>query len=316
VDWQLIRASAAEVASGSRSVVVGGEDNTASGTLSVVGGGYGNFAGAYATIAGGYFNATGVTGDSQFIGGGEYNVTNGYGAAIAGGAFHTANAAYSFVGGGNENTASNDYSSVCGGYFNLASGYASNVAGGEDGTASGGYSSVGGGRLNTASGAYSAVVGGYGATTRGLNGAEAFAATYFAAQGDAQRALYVASGETTTATPLVITLDQGAAGTTNQVVLPNDATYFFKVSIVARRTDADNESAAYTFEGCIDRNANAASTALVGTPVKTILAEDTSAWDVSVSADTTNGALAITVTGQAAKTIRWVAKIETVEVVG
>jgi hypothetical protein len=36
-------------------------------------------------------------------------------------------------------------------------------------------------------------------------------------------------------------------------------------------------------------------------------------WVVALTADTTNGGLAITVTGQAATTIRWVAQIRTTE---
>ena len=60
------------------------------------------------------------------------------------------------------------------------------------------------------------------------------------------------------------------------MVLANDSTWKFKVDLVARRTDADDESAAYRFEGCIDRNANAASTRIVGSNVvKNVVAEDT-----------------------------------------
>lgn len=44
VDLQTLRSSAAQVASGARSVVGGGEDNTASGFQSTIGGGYGNTA--------------------------------------------------------------------------------------------------------------------------------------------------------------------------------------------------------------------------------------------------------------------------------
>ncbi len=98
--------------------------------------------------------------------------------------------------------------------------------------------------------------------------------------------------------------------------MQNDSTYFFSIEVAARRTDADGESAAYKLEGCIDRNANAASTALVGTVLKTVLAEDNTAWDVSATADTTNGALALTVTGEAAKTIYWVSYIKLVKVTG
>jgi hypothetical protein len=353
VDWQRQRGLATEVASGIASVVGGGMANTASGNYSVVAGGggddgnlvYGNVAsGDYSFVGGGYDNTASNGGDvvcggtnntasgggnvvcggesntasgvNAFVGAGAGNAAAGYHSFIGAALYGTASADGAFVGGGYENTASGVYSFVGGGINNAASGEAAAVCGGDNNTASGDGSFIGGGYNNVASGQAATIAGGNGATTRGLSGAEAFAAGYFSAVGDAQRALYVAIGATTDATPLILTFGQGAASTTNQVVLPNDATYFFKVSVIARRTDADNESAAYTFEGCIDRNANAASTALVGTPVKTILAEDTSAWDVAVSADTTNGALAITVTGQAAKTIRWVAKIETVEVVG
>jgi len=38
------------------------------------------------------------------------------------------------------------------------------------------------------------------------------------------------------------------------------------------------------------------------------------AWVVALSADTTNGGLAVTVTGAASTTIRWVCRAETCEV--
>jgi hypothetical protein len=148
------------------------------------------------------------------------------------------------------------------------------------------------------------------------SGKYAYGSGMFSAKGDAQTGMMVLRRSTTDATATVLTSDGNAASTTNQVILPNDSTYFFRAHVVARRTDVDGESAAYVFEGCIDRQTNAASTALVGTPSKVVLAEDTAAWDVSVSADTTNGGLAITVTGEAAKTIRWVAMVSTVEVSG
>jgi hypothetical protein len=47
-----------------------------------------------------------------------------------------------------------------------------------------------------------------------------------------------------------------------------------------------------------------------------VVASDTgaAAWTIAISADTTNGALAVSVTGQAATTIRWVCKLESTEV--
>ena len=126
-----------------------------------------------------------------------------------------------------------------------------------------------------------------------------------------QSSFFIEFATTINATPTVL-----AGAAVSRLVLPVDTTWAFSILLVARRTDADNESAAYEFVGCIDRNAPASSTALVGTVTKTVLAEDTAAWDADVDADTTNGALRITVTGEASKTIRWVAFIRTVEVTG
>ena len=149
-----------------------------------------------------------------------------------------------------------------------------------------------------------------------ITGKYAYAAGSFAAPGDAQTTVLLLRGTTTNAAPAVITSDAAVASAINQVILPNDSTFTFSILVVARRTDADNESAAYKFEGCVDRNANAASTALVGSVTKTVLAEDTVAWDCNVTADVTNGGLAVTVTGEAAKTIRWVASCTVVEITG
>jgi hypothetical protein len=51
-----------------------------------------------------------------------------------------------------------------------------------------------------------------------------------------------------------------------------------------------------------------------GVPGVATLGEDDAAWDVSVLADQTNGALGIRVTGAASTPIRWVAVVRTVEV--
>jgi hypothetical protein len=100
------------------------------------------------------------------------------------------------------------------------------------------------------------------------------------------------------------------------IALPDDSTFMFTAYIVARRSDADNESAGYKIEGVIDRNTGVATTALVGTIIKTVIAEDTAAWDVTAVANVSSGGLTIQVTGEAAKTIRWVARVQLVEVSG
>ena len=100
----------------------------------------------------------------------------------------------------------------------------------------------------------------------------------------------------------------------SRMTISSDVTWMFEIKIAARRTDADNESAAYLFQGCIDNNAG--TTALVGSLNKVVIAEDTAAWDVDVQADNTNDALIILVTGETAKTIRWTALVTIVEAAG
>jgi hypothetical protein len=70
----------------------------------------------------------------------------------------------------------------------------------------------------------------------------------------------------------------------------------------------------WSFEGGIKRGASAAATTLIQSVINPVAADaGASSWIVALSADTTNGGLAVTVTGQAATTIRWVCKIETTE---
>jgi hypothetical protein len=109
-----------------------------------------------------------------------------------------------------------------------------------------------------------------------------------------------------------------ATSPTGRIVLTNDSSYIFDCDIVARNTATDTETAAYNLKFCIRRGAAAANTALVGTPVVTVIGEDTgtTGWDVGVTADTTNGRPNISVTGEAAKTIRWVANIRMTKVTG
>jgi len=134
----------------------------------------------------------------------------------------------------------------------------------------------------------------------------------FSTVGDAQISSFISRNETTTNVQTELFLD-GASG---RLVIPDQTTWTFDIIISARRTDVDDESAGYKLEGVIDRNTGVATTALVGTLLKTVIGEDTAAWDVTAEADAANGALVIKVTGENAKTIRWVAKTSVVEVSG
>lgn len=135
---------------------------------------------------------------------------------------------------------------------------------------------------------------------------------------ECQTGLFILRAATTDATASVLSTNGSAAGTTNQVILPNNSAYAFRCLVVGRRSVAQaDEARAYEFSGLIRRGANAASTTLVAAITPTLIAGDatTATWGgVSVTADTTNGGLSITVTGEAAKNIRWVATVWTSEV--
>jgi len=154
------------------------------------------------------------------------------------------------------------------------------------------------------------------ATTRSLTGsAFALSSGAFSSAGDAQSRTVTLRCSTTNGTQTVMTSDGSAQDTYNHLSLPNDTTYAFSALIVARRTDANDESAGWKIEGVIDRNATAGTTALVGSIIITTIGGDSS-WSVDAVADTAYGSLKILVTGEASKTIRWVAKVDTVEVTG
>ena len=253
---------------------------------------------------------------------------------VVGGGNNQATGSYSFIGGGgdagtaaNRNVASGDWSVVAGGALNTASGANSSVLGGANcnatssfavclggaGNVASGFGATNlGGNGNVANGTY-AVASGFSSTNRSLT-TFAYAAGSASVNGDAQTEIFVLRNSTTDATAKVLTLGAGAASTNNQVILPNNSAYFFTGEVVAGVTGGGNTKG-WTIEGVIKRGANAASTALVGTPTVTSTYADAGAstWVIAVTADTTNGGLAVTFTGQAATTIRTVAQIRTTE---
>ena len=234
-------------------------------------------------------------------------------------ATQVASGAFAVIGGGFSNTASGLYAAVFSGSLNSATNTNAVVMGGRSNTASRQYSAVLGGDGNLADGNESVASGAY-ASARGIRGSRIHSAGGawsggLAVLGSAQTGTYVLRRETTTATTLNLSTSGSNPSQTGDIVtLPDNATYTFDILVTARRTDATNESAGYRFVGVIDRQASAATTALVGTVTKTVIAEDTAAWDVDVYVDTTLGGFSVQATGEAAKTIRWVAVVNTAEV--
>jgi hypothetical protein len=246
------------------------------------------------------------------------NVASGGYSFLGGGYDNKASASYSAVAGGQGNFATGNSSFIGGGIDNQANNISSVVAGGRLNVASGDYSAIGGGREHIANSAFSTVSGGAYGSTRGVIGYHAFPACNGpilpVPGGLSQAGLLVLGAETTDATPTVIRSNTSAASTTNQLILPNNSAYYFKGSVIANVTGA-GDTKSWTFDGQIKRGANAAATTLTGSTVSSPYADaGASTWAAALTADTTNGGLAVTVTGQAGTTIRWVCKLETTEV--
>ena len=281
-------------------VVVGGGNNQATGSYSFIGGGgdAGTAAnrnvasGDYSSVVGGFKNT--ATAYSSFIGGGRQNVASAVGAVVCGGgtfgsgdSANTASGASSFVGAGIGNNASGAYAGIPSGVNHLSNAEAAFVAGGYYGIA------------------------------RAIAGNTVFPASTSPianSLGVSQTALLVLGVQTTDATATALRSNTSAAGTTNQVILPNNSAYFFTGEVISGVTGGGNTKG-WTIEGVIKRGANAASTALVGTPtvVSTYADVGAATWAIAVTADTTNGGIRVTFTGQAATTIRTVCSIKTTE---
>lgn len=302
VDWQRVRSAASMVASGLRSFIGGGQSNTASGTESTVGGGAGNTA-------------------------------SGLNATAAGGSGNTASGAYSAASGGSGNAASNTHATVSGGQNNTASATHGSVGGGNSNEATGAHSTAAGGDTNRADGAKSWVPGGTFGNTRGIFGKGAWGSGHLHfTRGDTQAGELVVRGITADAAAKVLTSDNGAAGAANQFAMPNNSLSLVTLLVEAQQTTgtagAAGDCASWLLLCTFKRRGGASS--LVGVTAMTggatlgafgagaaipPMHSDAAAagFRVALSADGTNGALAVTATAEANKTVDWVSRLLSVE---
>ena len=266
--------------------------------------------------------------------------TTGQGAMALGGSY--ASGTDSFAAAVANNTSSYGAigaNSVCIGQLSLANNSSSVALGRGSSTGTGAFSvgilstasgagsvCIGGGisGYSTASGSYSVVLGSDSVATQDnsvaigsqsssiIIGKLAFASRNFSSNGDAQTGTFVLRRATTNATATVLTTDNTAPGSTDQVILPNNSAYAFTGTVVARQqASGGTASAAWRVEGLIRREGSAGTTTLVASTVTAI--SNVPGWTLALSADTTNGGLAVTATGAAATNIRWVATIRTSE---
>ena len=307
-----------------------GPSAQATGTQAVaIGDSYASGADSFAAAIANNTSSYGATGANSVAIGYQARATNSNSVAI--GNLSSSSNQYSVVVGGRNNYSLGDYGTVLGGrncsvnkqYATVVGGYDNDVTG-DYSTITGGafnevaaqYATITGGRENeiTGSGIY-AVASGYGAVTN-IQGARVHSAGQFALLAAAQTGTYVLRRATTDATATVLTTSNSTAGTTNQVILPNNSAYSFSGTIIARESATNgSDYASWEIKGALLRDANAASTVLGNGIVNHLYATSgASAWAVALTADTTNGGLKVEVTGAAATNIQWVATVHTSEV--
>jgi hypothetical protein len=229
---------------------------------------------------------------------------------------------------GNNNTSSGN-ASVAIGYQNISSNSYSIAMGGNN-TASNGVS-VAIGSNNTSTGFYSTAIGYYcvasgdcsialssQSVTNNISSKVAIGTAINYSIGVSQYGQLGVGAITTDATATVLKSDINALSARNQCTLQNNNAMSFTIEVVARNIST-GMTGRWEAKGLIKRGANASSTALVGTPTVTLTNSDNEAWIVAgaiaITADTTYGALAVTVTGAASTTIHWMCRINTVEII-
>jgi hypothetical protein len=317
VDLMLVRTNATEVVSGQYSFGVG-HSNTVAGNYSAVFG-LNNLVQGDANVVGGSghvldnsnsYNAVfgeshGMDATHSVVGGKSHTVGGGADYSAVFGEQHTVSNVHCFTAGYDNELTANLASAL--GSLNAVSGQQS-FAVGFTNILSGTYS-VAVGREHTLSGDYS-FSSGY-KTLNDIQGARSHSAGVISVLGDAQIRDFVVSGLTTGTTQTEL-----LSGGIDQLILPNYGTWTFHILVTCRLEAGNGAIASYEIKGCVYRDANAASTAIAGTPVVTILYESNVALDATVGVDTTNGALTVLVTGLAATNLIWVARVTTVEVIG
>lgn len=111
--------------------------------------------------------------------------------------------------------------------------------------------------------------------TQSIAGRMSYGAGFITTIGDNQISDFLFKRRTTDATATVLTTNNAAAATTNQLILSNNSVVGFTGMITARRQAAGGAVAkVWKVEGAIRREANAATTTLVGTPTVTVIGND------------------------------------------
>ena len=143
------------------------------------------------------------------------------------------------------------------------------------------------------------------------SGKYAFGVGTFSNAGEAQGGMFILRSDTTDATAEAMTTTNSTADATNQIVAASDTCITFHGTVVAMQNGAQAH-AGWEIKGMLVNDGGTTSLALGN--VSDMAATNASSWAVALSADNTNNALKIQVTGEASHNIRWVANVHTSEV--
>lgn len=103
-------------------------------------------------------------------------------------------------------------------------------------------------------------------------------------------------------------------GSTQSLVISPNSVWTYDIVLSAKRIDAGTDAASFKISGAIGRNDTLDSVFLIGNPSTTVVGRTDAQWGAEVEADITTGSLVVKVHGSLGKTVRWVAKIMTLEV--
>ena len=308
---------------GAYSVAIGGRP-TASSTGAIAIGFEASGTAVMATAIGGNSSSQGAkaSGSGSVALGGSYaSGTNSFAAAINNNASSYGATGANSIAMGNHNKSTGTQSISLGGYNNVSSGNSSFVTG-YQALASGGYaiamgyqcqateaSTVALGYQADASAIYSIAIGNNAKSA--VDRQIAFSAGRFAALGDAQGSIFILRANASNDAAKVLTTNNSTAGANNQIVAASDTCITFHGTITAMQNGAQAYGG-WEIKGMLVNDGGTTSLALGN--VSDMAANNASSWAVALSADNTNNALKIQVTGEAGHNIRWVANVQTSEV--
>ncbi len=137
-----------------------------------------------------------------------------------------------------------------------------------------------------------------------------YATGNFGDPGDVKYSTYICRGATNNANALIINPD---GGTINRMILLPETFWGFEIDLIAFQKTTPFDARKVKLEGAIRRDASS-NTTLVGTVTTTTTKETAGAttWSEAITANNTDNALQIGVTGESGHMINWVAVVRIV----